>query len=128
MCLFLCSALHFAAANGHTDVVARLLQAGATVNPRNEHGNTPLHWASLNGHREVVSLLMGAGADPAAVNRADRTPVDEASQAGHMEVVEILTLGRNGQADIENMESALNGGADARSGALSADEVETPGV
>ena len=56
-------ALHFAAANGHSEVAKLLLKHKADPNVENSEKNTPLHWACLNGHVEVshahVSLCMG---------------------------------------------------------------------
>ena len=72
------TALHMAAANGHTDVMRRLLAAGANTEQRNDSGNTALHWACMGGHVEAVQLLLKRGADPAALNRLDRTPLDGA--------------------------------------------------
>ncbi|UZJ57389.1 hypothetical protein CBS101457_006709 [Exobasidium rhododendri] len=52
--------LHFAAANGHSTIVAFLLPRSdlATLLAQNESGNTPLHWAALNGHLEIVKSLV----------------------------------------------------------------------
>ncbi|EFJ45447.1 hypothetical protein VOLCADRAFT_63721 [Volvox carteri f. nagariensis] len=47
------TALHMACANGHCEVIGRLLHAGALTDIQNNEGNTPLHWACLNGHKEV---------------------------------------------------------------------------
>ena len=79
-----------AAANGHADIAATLLDAGAVrhfvhevhdyyganhlftaqdVDVRNAEGNTPLHWACLNGCVDVAKVLLGHGASPASLNR-----------------------------------------------------------
>eukprot|EP00270_Netrium_digitus_P014947 TRINITY_DN5163_c0_g1_i2.p1 TRINITY_DN5163_c0_g1~~TRINITY_DN5163_c0_g1_i2.p1 ORF type:complete len:167 (+),score=39.44 TRINITY_DN5163_c0_g1_i2:75-575(+) len=84
------TALHLAAANGHSHIICLLLSQGTAVNARNAEGNTPLHWAALNAHSSAVELLMGAGADPSALNRHERTPVDEALSGNHMEIVEMI--------------------------------------
>lgn len=51
--------LHFAAANGHQDVLAVLLPEAhlAALLRQNHAGNTPLHWASFNGHVAVAQEL-----------------------------------------------------------------------
>ena len=69
--------LFIAAANGHGDVVTRLLAAGAAVGaldaPRpggggrgsaaaDQHGRTPLYYAAGAGHDDVVARLLAAGA------------------------------------------------------------------
>lgn len=77
-------ALHYAAANGHTDVIRLLLTpapeppASAFLNAVNEAGNTALHWAALNGHLECVKLLVQSGADVTMINRAGHDAVFEA--------------------------------------------------
>ncbi len=38
--------LHFAAQSGDVETIARLVAAGADVNARDHHGNTPLKYAS----------------------------------------------------------------------------------
>ncbi|KAI9535050.1 hypothetical protein NQZ68_007138 [Dissostichus eleginoides] len=52
------TALHVAAAEGHTEVVCFLLEA-CKVNPvpRDRWGNTPLEGAVLFGHHDVVAIL-----------------------------------------------------------------------
>ncbi|OAL45187.1 ankyrin [Pyrenochaeta sp. DS3sAY3a] len=78
------SALHYAAANGHDDII-KLLFATSTgkpaptlINAVNSAGNTPLHWAALNGHLESVKLLMQSGADVTIFNSAGHDAVFEA--------------------------------------------------
>lgn len=56
--------LHAAAAKGHADVVALLLENGANPMARDTSDNaTPLHWAAENGHLDVVATLIQHGAD-----------------------------------------------------------------
>lgn len=52
--------LHYASANGHTDVVRFLLPALtlSALLAQNDAGNTALHWAGLNGHVNTVKLLV----------------------------------------------------------------------
>lgn len=50
------TALHLASANRHCEVVKRLVEAGALVNARNAHGNTPLHSAAATGTIDVLSV------------------------------------------------------------------------
>mmetsp|Transcript_12111 Transcript_12111/g.21266 ORF Transcript_12111/g.21266 Transcript_12111/m.21266 type:complete len:303 (+) Transcript_12111:98-1006(+) len=57
--------LHVAAANGHTDVVRILLDAGAELEAKDGDGDTPLAWATYCGRREMMDLLLTAGASPA---------------------------------------------------------------
>jgi len=61
------TALHMAAANGHTHIAQLLLHvygnlatSTSNINVPNDSGNTPLHWAAMNGHTKVVNLLLQA--------------------------------------------------------------------
>ena len=49
------SALHWAACDGRTSDVKRLLAEGADVNSKTEEGETPLHLAAALGRIEAVS-------------------------------------------------------------------------
>lgn len=49
-------------------VVSMLLAAGANVNARDKHGNTPLLSACFGGYPKAVRLLLKNGADPEAIN------------------------------------------------------------
>jgi len=58
------TALHFAAARGHTGVGAALLDNGADIDWRDTYGTTALHGASWCGFPEFVDMLLSRGADP----------------------------------------------------------------
>ena len=55
-------ALQYAAARGHVEVVAVLLAAGARVEDKDTDGATALHLAASEGHAVVVSALLASGA------------------------------------------------------------------
>lgn len=82
--------LHTASAKGHTNVVNRLLRAGAMVDKRSGLSDTPLHLASSGGHLSVVNTLLKAGAPVDASGLGDRTPLHSASEKGHISVVNAL--------------------------------------
>ncbi|GJP63541.1 hypothetical protein CLOP_g20606 [Closterium sp. NIES-67] len=84
------TALHMAAANGHTEIAKLLLQRGAPVNAPNRQGNTPLHWAAVNGRDSMVHLLIAAGANPSSLNSHERTPVDEAIHSNNQHTLDAI--------------------------------------
>jgi ankyrin repeat protein len=71
------TALWFAAQgprpNG-VDVARVLIEAGADVNRRCEHGRTALHMAAAWGHADVAKMLLENGADPTIVDEVGMTP------------------------------------------------------
>ncbi|EUC41683.1 hypothetical protein COCMIDRAFT_105504 [Bipolaris oryzae ATCC 44560] len=124
------SALHYAAANGHNDVI-KLLLSTSTDKPRpeflnavNEAGNTPLHWAALNGHLESVKLLINSGADVTIVNRAGHDAVYEAEINDKNDVVDWLLgaveelekgIGQTGEGSAEESADEDMGGVNVDS-------------
>jgi hypothetical protein len=76
------TALWHAAANGHMNVVATLLEGGAEVaiEKCDSQGVTPLLVAAAHGHGPVVVLLVKAGANVRASDRIGRTPLMAASR------------------------------------------------
>jgi ankyrin repeat protein len=57
------TALMWAAAEGHANVVELLIELGADVRTRLASGFTPLLFAVREGHTDVVRILLKAGAD-----------------------------------------------------------------
>ena len=57
------TALMWAAAERHVDVIAPLVEAGAEVDSRTDAGFTSLMFATRLGHIETVDALLDAGAD-----------------------------------------------------------------
>ena len=67
------TALMWAAAEGHADVVALLIEAGANVDAVDEKGANALILATLNGHLGIAGLLLEAGAAPNIADTYGRT-------------------------------------------------------
>ena len=99
------TALIWAAAEGHAEVVAELIEFGADFRQTLESGFTPLLFAARAGHMDVVKTLVEAGADikrrikPAkewrhrgyvARLRSDATALHVAVENGHFELAAYL--------------------------------------
>lgn len=80
-----------AASAGNMDAVSLALEAGASVNVKDEYNNTSLNWAALSGHLEVVKRLLEGGAD--IENKGSGgglTPLANAASHGHFEIAQFL--------------------------------------
>ena len=87
--------LHIAVTNGKSVMVQMLVDAGAAVNAKNTHGNTPLYTILhaqiartqaqytdlLTDITDDVSVLIAAGAAVNAENDSRNTPIDLANGA-----------------------------------------------
>ncbi|MBQ7155812.1 MAG: ankyrin repeat domain-containing protein [Synergistaceae bacterium] len=95
------AALVHAATHGHTATVNVLLKAGASVESKNNSGNTALMMAARNGYASTVDRLLKAGADINAKNQNGWTALMYAAENGHSESIEALLLG-NPDVNIQN--------------------------
>lgn len=73
------TALHFAAAEGHTRIVRMLLAAGANPNSKDKWGNTTLFRAG--NKEEIAHLLIKAGGDPGIENEQGISPLNSPAAA-----------------------------------------------
>ncbi|MCC8391420.1 ankyrin repeat domain-containing protein [Paraburkholderia sp. MMS20-SJTR3] len=83
--------LHYAAANGHDDIVKVLLDHSAYVDAGSPNGTTPLMMAARGGHISTVKLLLDNGADLNVKNQIGMTALDFAKTYKEPDVVEGLT-------------------------------------
>lgn len=86
------TALHEAAAFGHTQIATLLLDRGADVNGAGYDGFTPLHYAvrRQGGNLELATLLFDRGADVTAKDDDGWTPIHRAVLAERHELVALL--------------------------------------
>ncbi|KAF3393739.1 putative ankyrin repeat protein [Penicillium rolfsii] len=85
--------LHYAAENGHQDVVKLLLDKGADSNIKDNYRSlTPLHYAVENGNWEVLKLLLEYGANPNIEGNGfyNQTPLYDAVEKDNQEMVKLL--------------------------------------
>ncbi|CAI9295684.1 unnamed protein product [Lactuca saligna] len=106
------SPLHFAAAKGHNDIVALLLDNGADVNSRNYCGQTALMQACRYGHWEVVQTLLLFRCN---VTRADylsgRTALHFAAVNGHVRCIRLVVADFVPSAPFESIDTQPNSDA-----------------
>ena len=84
--------LHFAAQRQAFEAVDALLVAGATVDARDNHGNSPLGKAvfSSNGDGTVIERLRAAGADPYLANSHGVSPIRLARTIANYDVAQFF--------------------------------------
>ena len=94
------TSLHLAACKGFTNIVQRLIDAGAKVESLDVNGATPLHLACLHGHLETVKTLMTAGGRSCLrmpYGTDGKTPVQLACDGGFTDMAEYLQNQMDGQ-------------------------------
>lgn len=86
------SPLFYAALEGDTNEVKRLIRAGADVNLQDVNSDTPLHFAAQEQKTEAARLLLEAGADIEAKDRHGNTPLMRAvsTSRGKGEMIKLL--------------------------------------
>lgn len=90
--------LHFAAMQGHKNIIKRLLVAGADINAQTSGRKTnALRLAAENSYGDVVEMLLKAGADPNMRSASGSTAFYGAARAGCTRCMELL---RNAGCDI----------------------------
>jgi len=87
--------LLFAAGEGDSTQVARLLEKGVDVHTVNEYGETALHTACIRGSPETMRALLAAPGAPVnaratAVSSLRMTPLHWCAAHGHTEAAELL--------------------------------------
>nr|WP_255581766.1 ankyrin repeat domain-containing protein [Cupriavidus sp. AU9028] len=82
--------LHYAATNGHTEIVRLLLDHSAYVDAESPNGTTPLMMAARGGHAETIKLLLDEGADMRIRNQQGMTVIDFAQRYSQPEVAQGL--------------------------------------
>ncbi|KAG4166923.1 hypothetical protein ERO13_A13G164500v2 [Gossypium hirsutum] len=91
--------LCLAARKGEVRAIQRLIENGAAINGRDQHGWTALHRASFKGRTDAVKILIDKGIDIDSRDEDGYTALHCAVESGHAEVVELLV--KKG-ADVES--------------------------
>ncbi|PKI34053.1 ankyrin-1-like [Punica granatum] len=82
--------LCLAAKKGDVRTIQRLLEGGAAVNGRDQHGWTALHRAAFKGRTEAARVLIDKGAETDSRDEDGYTPLHCAAESGHADVIELL--------------------------------------
>jgi ankyrin repeat protein len=85
--------MEYAAGQGQTKVVSRLLDAGVDVNRLYKNDLTALMWAAGYDRAETVQLLLARGADPALKDNRGMTAKDIAVQTKSARASGVLSAG-----------------------------------
>jgi ankyrin repeat protein len=110
------TALHLATAAASPDLVKLLLDAGATVDPRDVRGLTPLAWAVATDRPQprIVRLLLEKGADASIASKDGENARDWARKYNNPVVLPELKLPFNKVAVGSPQPSAVHGGRTGR--------------
>ncbi|XP_036070360.1 ankycorbin [Oryzias melastigma] len=84
------SALHVAAAGGHTDCLAAILAHGADLSVSDASGFTALHLAAKNNHVECCKKLVQNKCAVDATDGSGRTALHYAAASGNIQIVQLL--------------------------------------
>ena len=87
--LFSTRPLHVVAVWGDCEGIQMLVDAGANINARGEHGFTPLMEAVAQGHRKAIELLVKLGAKPVP-NDEGQLPSEYAMLSNNNEIADYL--------------------------------------
>lgn len=82
--------LHYAATNGHLEIMTLLLEHDAYIDAESPNGTTPLMMAAHYGTHAAVKLLLDAGADPLLKNDQGLTAIDFARSANRANSAEVI--------------------------------------
>jgi ankyrin repeat protein len=99
------TALMWAAAEGHDDVVSGLIAIGAKVDAASKGGFTPLVFAIVKGDVPAIKMLLRAGANPNVTLQSGARPVIVAMQYKHTDAALALL---EGGADLDVRDRAGN--------------------
>lgn len=101
--------IHNAALSGNLAAVRRLIDAGASVNARNNERMTPLMFAAHGGHAPIIRHLLNRGANARArqTQNDPRTALIYAVERGNVNSVRALLRHSNLNAQDGNGRSAL---------------------
>ena len=70
--------IHWAAKNGHTEIVNILAPLTENPNTPDNSGKTPIYWAAYKGHTEIIKILAPMTDNPNVPSNSGENPIDVA--------------------------------------------------
>ncbi|KAL8578612.1 hypothetical protein ACOMHN_007070 [Nucella lapillus] len=105
------TALHFAAAAGHAEVIRQLaFYLACQPDSPDPDDRTPLHWAAAMGHVQCVQVLLNLGVKANVKDMDGGTPIFYAKQSAHNDCVHLLEQVLNIPAGESSTKNALEEG------------------
>lgn len=99
--------LHFAAWEGHLQIVQLILQNTKRIHPKTDyHGFTPLHYATLSGHLPVIKCLLKRKTQKLPKDEDGKTPLHLAAENGHFEICKLILDNVSDKHPLDRMEEA----------------------
>lgn len=92
--------LIWAASLSDTELVTRLIKAGANPNVRNQLGSMPLAEGAFNANTEMIQALLDAGADPNAAGPDGETPLMLVARTANVKAAKLL-LDRGAKVNVK---------------------------
>lgn len=83
--------LHYAATNGHVDVIRLLLEEHAFIDAESPNKTTPLMMAARYGSVEAARLLLQEGAEPLQKNDVGMTAIDFANSVSRADMARLIS-------------------------------------
>ena len=106
--------LHYAATEGHIDLMQWLLDLGADVNVQTRAGVTPLYMAARKPSRQAVMLLLKHGAYRDLCTERGESPATAATRAGDKELGDYLAVEKCVKPKAKVYSEALPSAADGK--------------
>ena len=93
--------LHLAVMRNRVDILSVLLDAGATIDPKDSDGYTPLLVAVEKGYQDCADELVRCGADLSACNKKGTSPLHAAADRGSAGILQTL-INREADANAQD--------------------------
>ncbi len=84
------TALHYASAAGHVELMNLLLKKGGFINAQSPNKTTPLMMAVSSGKKKAVQVLLDSGADTSLINEMGLSVLDFSIQLEQKEIESLL--------------------------------------